>query len=217
MPPPAGISHIPQLQSSDYYFFQYLVAVIYILIFLVITLWKIQETRHFRKIGTIMVLLIVVTLLGSALNQLNSSERFEKFIRDVGVGLKEDISNYLGTNVTLEIIEAKPPEAVAVYEPREMGGIKNTGGIINEYENLRSIIELYLYECQCDSVKIYLYDYVYYFVREYMGFNELYIFDFRAEIYLDIITNTIINISGVILALYITWKIMLFPSKKLVS
>jgi hypothetical protein len=164
-----------------------------------------------------MVLLIVVTLLGSALNQLNSSERFEKFIRDVGVGLKEDISNYLGTNVTLEIIEAKPPEAIAVYEPREMGGIKNTGGIINEYENLRSIIELYLYECQCDSVKIYLYDYVYYFVREYMGFNELYIFDFRAEIYLDIITNTIINISGVILALYITWKIMLFPSKKLVS
>jgi len=84
MPPP-GVIHIPQLQSSDYCFFQYLVVVIYILIFLVITLWKIQETRHDRKIGMILILLIVVTLLGSALNQFNSSERFDKFIREVGV------------------------------------------------------------------------------------------------------------------------------------
>ncbi len=72
---------------------------------------------------------------------------------------------------------------------------------------------MYFYECQCNSVKIYFYDYVYYFVREYVGFNELYIFDFRAEIYLYIITNTIIIISGIILAFYIAWKIMLFPGK----
>jgi hypothetical protein len=151
--------------------------------------------------------------MGSALNQLNSSERFEKFIRDVGVGLKEDINDILGSNVTLEIIEAKPPEAGAVFETQEMGGIINNGGIINEYQNLRSIIIMYFYEYQCESVKIYFYDYVYYFVREYVGFNELYIFNFRAEIYLYIITNTIINISGIILALYIAWKIMLFPNK----
>jgi uncharacterized membrane protein len=85
MPPPAPPLHIPQLQTSDYYFFQYIVVVIYILIILVIILWKTKETRHDRKIGMIMILLIVVTLLGSALNQLNSPERFEKFIREVGV------------------------------------------------------------------------------------------------------------------------------------
>jgi hypothetical protein len=152
-------------------------------------------------------------LFGTALNQFNSSERFEKFIRDVGVGLKEDISNHLGSNVTLEIIEAKPPEAIAAYEIREMGGIKNNGEIINEYENLRYIIEMYFYESQCESVKIYFYDYVYYFVREHQGFNEVFIFDFRAEIYLYIITNIIILISGVILALYIAWKFLLFSNK----
>jgi len=158
------------------------------------------------KIGIIMILLIAVTLSGSILNQLNSPERFDKFIRDVGAGLKEDI-RYVDPNVTLEVIEAKPPEANVVHE------IQETGGIIYEYQNLRNIIASYIYECQCKSVKIYLYDDLYYFVQEHQGINKVYIFDFRAEIYLDIITNTIITTSGIILALYIAWKILLFPNK----
>jgi hypothetical protein len=70
-----------------------------------------------------------------------------------------------------------------------------------------------LYEHQCKSVKLYLYNYVYYFVQEHQGFNELYIFDFSMEINIYIITNIIIIISGVILALSIAWKILLFPTK----
>jgi hypothetical protein len=213
MPTPAPPLHIPQLQSPDYYSFQYWVFVIYTLIILVIVLWKIQDSRHCKKIGTIMILLIAATLFGTALNQFTSPERFEKFIKDVGVGLQEDIRDYQGANVTLEIIEAKPPEPIAVYVIQEMGGGKNNGGIIDEYQSLRYIMEMYLYENQSNSVKIYLYDYVYYFVREYKGLNELYVFDFRAEIYLYIITNTIILTLGITLALYIVWKTLLFQAK----
>lgn len=207
--PPA---YIPQLQWSDYYSFQYFVAVIYILIVLVIILWKTKDTRQYRKIGIIMLLLIVVTLLGSALNQFNSLERLDKFFSDVSTGLKNEISER-EPNVTLEIIEVKPPEAIAVYEPREMGGNKNTGGIMDEYQNLKYFIELNIREYQCKSIKIYLYDYVYYFLREYNDYNELFLFDFRAEIYLYIIINIIIMISGAILVFYITWKKLLFPNK----
>ena len=187
----AAPSFIPQLHLADYYFFQYMVIIIYlVIIYLVIVFWKTKETRHNRKIGMIVILLIMGTLLGSALNQFNSSERFYKFIGDVGVGLKKDIE-YRNPEITLEIIEAKPPETT-INETREMGGT----------QNLLWAIELYLEKCQCKSVKIYFYDHVYYFIHDY----EVLIFEFNTEIHLYQTTNTITMISGIMLALCITWK-----------